>query len=365
MKTFATALLFAALSMLAPGAAQAQRYTAQDLGVLWWGGQTVGYGLNNSGQVVGASLTLSGWRGFITGVNGVGMTELGTLGGNTSFAMAINDSGQVAGYATTAAMRNRAFLTGPGGIGMTDLGTLGGAESFARGVNAQGQVVGNAGTRAFVTGPNGVGMTDLSPVSTAIGQAFAVNNSGQVAGTVAVVSGGVQQAFISNPNGTGLMTLATPAVGYGYALALNASGQAAVTIQPLTGGAQAFITTTPGGPLAPLGTLGGSVTAALGINDLGAVVGYSFLANNAARAFVTGPQGAGMVDLNTLVSLESVLLSEARAINERGQILANASNGRAYLLTPVPEPHQALLWLAGLSALAAWARRRAGRQHRA
>lgn len=358
MRAFAVALL-TLLSTLAAGDLHAQTYVARDLGKLWWGGQTVGYGLNSSGQVAGASLTFSGWRGFITGANGVGMTELGTLGGQQSFAMAVNDSGQAVGFADTSEGRTRAFITGPDGRSLVNLGTLGVTDSFARGINGQGQVVGYAGTRAFVTGPNGAGLTDLSPQSYRIGQAFGINDRGQVAGFVVTTPGGPEQAFITGPSGLNILGLTQPADGRGFSLALNASVQTAVTVHTLAGDTQAFITRPAGDGLSALAGLGGNVTAALGLNSRGEVVGYSFLASGGpARAFVTGANGVGMVDLNTLVSLDNILLSEARAINDAGQIVANATNGRAYLLTPVPEPGHGLLLLAGLCLLAVVARRR-------
>ena len=63
---------------------------------------------------------------YIVDSNGKGLTDLGTLGGDYSYAFGINDAGQVVGYSDTAAGIPHAFITGPNGVGMTDLGTLGG-----------------------------------------------------------------------------------------------------------------------------------------------------------------------------------------------------------------------------------------------
>ena len=54
------------------------------------------------------------------------MRDLGTLGGDYSDAYGINDAGQVVGWSYTAEGFGHAFITAADGMGMRDLGTLGG-----------------------------------------------------------------------------------------------------------------------------------------------------------------------------------------------------------------------------------------------
>jgi probable HAF family extracellular repeat protein len=126
-----------------------------DLGTLG-GSSASATGINAMGQVVGASndpLDETDYAFVWTpatpnGITGT-MSSLGTLGGTSSRAFAISASGQVVGFSLLTGDSGRhAFLWTPaapnGATGtMIDLGTLGGASSAANAINAS-QVVGSS-----------------------------------------------------------------------------------------------------------------------------------------------------------------------------------------------------------------------------
>lgn len=105
---------------------------------------------------------------FITGPNGLGMTDLGKLGPEMiSRADGINDAGQVVGShftppASGVLWNPNTFITDASGSGMTKLGIPGiSYRIHANDINATGQVAGGSydtgDMRAFITGPNGTG----------------------------------------------------------------------------------------------------------------------------------------------------------------------------------------------------------------
>lgn len=326
---------------LSPLAAHATNWTITDLGTLG-GGRTVGYGINNSGQVVGSSYKAGDTKthAFITGANGIGIIDLGTLGGASSTAFAVNASGQVVGYAQTVGYtKEHAFVTGANGVGMKDLGTLGGDTSRATGINDAGRVVGDSSTatmgtvRAFASTAGGTGMSDLgTPAgnSTAAG----INGAGRVVGNAEAISG-----FAANADGSGLSGLIAAGASDVYTSSINGSGQVAGYLRKAVGNAisfTAFISNANAAGIIELGTLGGSESYAWSINSSGQAAGHSTTADGEEHAFVTGPGGTKITDLNSEVALPNgAYLTRATAINDKGQVVVNDSAGRAYLLTPV------------------------------
>ncbi len=107
------------------------------------------------------------------------MTDLGTLGGHRSAPLDINEAGQVVGLSRTLSGEQHAFVW-DSTHGMRDLGTLGGDFSSAFEINEAGQVVGGSRTSS---GEYHAFITTVSPgrssVSNACGALDNAESSGQ------------------------------------------------------------------------------------------------------------------------------------------------------------------------------------------
>ena len=112
--------------------------------------------VNNHGLVVGYSdmdsTILHAPLHTFAWTESTGMVDLGTLGGDYSKPVDVNDAGEVVGWSCTVegspnVVPQHAFLW-TATTGMVSLGTLGGLHSAATAVNAQGWVVGLSSTAA-------------------------------------------------------------------------------------------------------------------------------------------------------------------------------------------------------------------------
>jgi probable HAF family extracellular repeat protein len=306
-----------------------------DIGTL--GGNTA-YALaaNAAGQVVGYSNTATaadGYRTFFWTKTG-GMIDIGTIGGTNYVPAEINDSGQVTGTFDPSGIgldSHGFFWTSAGG--MIDLGTLGGNQTMPWAMNAYGKVVGlsrispDSYTYHAFSWTKAGGMVDLGvPLGATNSRAYAVNTFGQVVGVSDL--GGGRRAFFWSQAG-GMVDLGTDGLTESVPFAILDSGQ--VFGYSYTFGTDLYKawTWTPAGGLVDLGSLGGGSTRPFAVSASGQVVGYSYvdsdLTKNKRHAFSWTSAG-GMVDLGTFGGTDSM----AQAINGLGQIVgASAVTGDA------------------------------------
>jgi probable HAF family extracellular repeat protein len=322
-------------------------YTVTDLGTL--GGETKANAISSNGLITGSSGPSLGYHAFL--YSDAVMTDLGTL---SDFTMgtgnAVNDAGQVVGEYYKIApgtVTIQAVLYANGK--MTDLG-ISGPGSFASAINNAGQI---AGSYLLSDGQTWHGflysdgkMTDLGTLGGTGSQARAINASGHVAGVATLTGDTVFHAFLYSD---GQMHDLGPG---GEPMAMNSSDQ----ITGITDDNHAFLYSD--GMFLDLGTLGGALSSGYAINDNGDVVGdFLWTDNRSYHAFLYS-HGA-MTDLNTLIDpLSNWTLSSALGINNLGQIVGYGTNPqgqpRAFLLTPLtptPEPTTAASLLLATTAL--------------
>ena len=315
--------------------------------------------------------------------------ELGTLGGATSEATAINDLGQVVGTAEAADGGLRPFLWNPDGGGMIGLETPPcPGEARATAINNHGRIAGywyctDGGYRAF-SWENGQLMA-LPPLDGGgeNSTAYGINDLGQIVGTAVVPDNSHYRAAVVWSDGGVVLLAPAPTYHTDYtATGINENGEM-VGWEYYTG--SSFSSTAvlwKGGKLEVLPRPGTSQSAISGpqeqanaINDLGLIVGESvpsgggtgsraviwenkqprllgggraFAINNAG--LIVGAQkdrgtdraqlwrDGGQLDLNELLPADGGwLLLRANGINEAGQIVGAGMVGgqqRAFLLTP-------------------------------
>lgn len=329
----AVCVAFVAVAATARGSPRAQ-WTMSDLGTLGGPGSHA-VAINERGQIVGRADTAAEHSHAFLWEHGR-MRDLGSLGGPDSSAAAINNRGQVVGWAETAgrdgydrAVRH-AFLWQNGR--MRDLGTLGGKWSAAYAINDRGQVVGEADTAAKDADGMAIWhaflwqdgkMHDLGTLGGPLSEATAINNIGEIAGTSDTKTDFLIGFVWSNGR---MRSLGDFSLGrYRYSLGevtpgnprpLNASGQIAGKTRGRPG--------RPGhagiwqnGSVRDLGSLAGAKgeSWAASITDGGLVIGNSVTHRGRGHAFLW--RKGRMLDLTP-----GAFASGAVAANDRGQVIA-------------------------------------------
>ncbi|MGC1781941.1 MAG: hypothetical protein WA708_05440 [Acidobacteriaceae bacterium] len=248
-----------------------------------------------------------------------------------SYGFAINASGDVAGYSYAASGDSHAALFREGNVidlGPGSAGGINGYDQVASGpINDSGQTVN--GTKL----PNDFTSYSEPPY----GPGNAINASGQISGRT-----GLQAAVYSDGS---VYTLIPPTDN--FAQGINDTAQQAGSYDEYGDGEyEAFLYTRTsdisfGGIFTPIGRLPGDEFAyGIGINAAGQVVGPSFNPITGVFHAFLYTTSQGMVNVNSLLPAGSGwTLTDAEAINDKGQITGAGTNPQgyqhAYLLSPV------------------------------
>lgn len=316
--------------------------TVRDIGTLG-GTYTWAVDLNDKGQVTGFSEydPANGFvHAFIWSRSG-GMASLGALpGAHYSRGLAINNAAHVAGvsqFIGPATERVHAMLWTPR-EGMEDLGSLDG-DSAAGAINDAGLVAGESGTpdgydHAFAW-TRGTGMIDLGTLGGRYSWVTGVGARGEVAGWSDLDPNalGPNHAYVWTRRG-GMRDLGTAGGVESFPSAMSPNAHVVGSIGFANGMSHGFAWTRDTGMI-DIGTLGGPFSSALGVNDNGQVVGTSISRRGDYHAFVW-TAARGMSDLNDHLynAPKSLKVLAADAISANGSIVAT-SNAGLVLLKPV------------------------------
>jgi probable HAF family extracellular repeat protein len=255
-----------------------------------------------------------------------GMQDIGTLGGDSSYATGINDRGQVVGWSYLADnTTSHGFIWTLVG-GMVDLGKPNGPWSQAFAINSAGELTGQVawlgplglpfywspGSRFELIGKRSQEDNDFG---------FAINDFSEVTGQF-YTSDDVVHAFVWSPKLGEPVPIGTLPGGL-HTVGNAISNRHHITGTGSTGMAtyDAFVWSKENGMRDIGAVVGGSYTAGEGINDRDEVVGIGF--DNAGRilGFYWSPS-TGMKDLQTLGGVQSACFS----INQSGSFAGYSTN---------------------------------------
>ena len=284
----------------------------EDLGTIPGWPNSFATAISDSGEVVGSDGLNSDVTAF-RWTRSAGMQHLPGSSSSYSAAVAVNDSGDVAGvYYPTGTTTVHGFIWTPVG-GFQDLGTLGGSTTTVTGINQSGEVVGyseiaSGAGHGFLWTQSG-GMQDLG---TFIPEA--VNDTGAIAGGSTAANGDAEAAVWNE----GRISVLGPGAAYG----INNRGQVTGVRYTRYTPQQAFIWNPGGGGMQLLPLLPGAIASyGQGINNSGEVVGWSLAGSPFYQAFIWTPTG-GTQDIGNLGGNYG---AQAFAINDAGQVVGSST----------------------------------------
>jgi probable HAF family extracellular repeat protein len=341
---------------LAPGAAAVGEYTVTDIGTLVGTGKgqfdilvnTVPQAINADGNVIAnATGGGSGWTVPFTFQDG----KLKRLGKEKAISSAedINDNGEIAGWETSLddrpGLKARAVVWRDGKP--VELPTLGGDAALAHALNNKGEVVGlsevTPGT--FDYHPvlwQGDEVIDLGLLRENAGRAVDINESTVIIGNAHGKGGDLPLRW---EDGT-LEELPLPeGISSGTVFSINDEGTIVGSFNTIAEDASVVTAArwVNGEPELLASLIEDGPGIAVAINSVGQVVGWSALDADAQNRVAVLWQGEIVTDLNDLIPDDSgYTLTNARAINDAGQILVSANSDEddfrhALLLSPVDE----------------------------
>jgi probable HAF family extracellular repeat protein len=318
-------------------------YSIKTIGLFPGGTESLATAINNKGEVTGYANVFGGSQRAFLWTNEDGLQDLGTLGGEESFGWGLNDKSEVVGNSTNEVRTQRAFFWSAKN-GMTEFQTASPGYSSARDINNASLAVGTSsignGISHATLWPSNMPTVDLGTLGGPNSQAFGINEAGNIGGNT-------QRSFVDNQQNSPFITddnnnlIPLPNFHDRNCFVMDISANNHLTgyaVSPLYGPAnqRGFLWHANTG-MQDIGTLGGVNCSPGGVNASGIVVGASTTALGETHAFMR--EFGMMHDLNALIDQPAdwTLLS-AYDINDRGQIVGYGlyqGTTQGFILTPV------------------------------
>lgn len=317
--------------------------TMTNLGALPGNNGSAVFDVNGAGVGAGMSETSNidpntGWPSLHAVMFDHGnVLDLGTLpGGHESMAIAINDRGEISGFASNGTSdpfsifgwgtEARSFIWEHGQ--MRDIGTLGGPDTVMTSLNRRGQISGVSYTNDTANAATGIPtldpflwhdghMQDLGSLGGTAASVNWMNDAGEVVGASDLTGDQAQHPFLWN--GHRLIDLGTLGGDNGSASWISGSGDVVGNSDLADGPHHAFLWSN--GTMHDLHPINGAPCSnGNGVNDRGEAVGNSTDCQGDSLGATVWIHGVGY-DLNTLIAPSSLHLDEADYISDSGEIV--------------------------------------------